>query len=301
MTKGKPNRLPPNPHISVVVTSRNEGKRLRATVENLQDTLPAKGEILVVDDGSTDGSTRFITRRPRRGVKVHRKKGLGVARARNWGASHTRGDVVVFADAHIVLKPGWWKPLLELLENPRVGASAPGIDDLRHKNWLGFGLTLPSPNLAAKWMDWTIEDPRPVAVLPGCCMAMRRETFEATGGMDESLLVSGGVDNEFCVRLWLLGYELWISPDTVVSHHFRRRSPYPISWTEAVHNRLRLALIHLSPKRTGKAVRALSDLKGFDEAVARVLEGNVSERRAQLSSQKVRGDDWFFEKFGIHW
>ena len=228
-------------------------------------------------------------------------KGSGVAQARNWGANHTRGEVIVFADAHIALKPGWWKPLLELLENPQVGASAPGIEDLRCKNRYGFGLTLPSPNLAAKWMDWTIEDPRPVAVLPGCCMAMRRDTFEATGGMDESLLVSGGVDNEFCVRMWLLGYELWISPETVVGHHFRRRSPYPLTWTEAIHNRLRLALVHLSPERTGKAVRALSGLDGFDEAVARVLEGNVSERRAQLSAQKVRGDDWLFERFGIHW
>src|SRR5712691_8737420 len=98
MTKGKPNRLRPNRRISVVVTSRNEGKRLRETVENLIDTLPARSDILVIDDGSTDGSTRFLTRKPKRGVRVHRKKGLGVARARNWGASHTRGDVVVFAD-----------------------------------------------------------------------------------------------------------------------------------------------------------------------------------------------------------
>jgi len=44
--------------ISVVVISRNEGRELKRTVENLDDTLPAGGEIIVIDDGSKDGSGR---------------------------------------------------------------------------------------------------------------------------------------------------------------------------------------------------------------------------------------------------
>ena len=42
--------------LSIVAISRNEGEELRRTVENLDDTLPESAEIVVVDDGSTDGS-----------------------------------------------------------------------------------------------------------------------------------------------------------------------------------------------------------------------------------------------------
>ena len=42
--------------ISVIVVTRNEGAELRRTVENLRDTLPARSEIVIVDDASTDGS-----------------------------------------------------------------------------------------------------------------------------------------------------------------------------------------------------------------------------------------------------
>jgi len=49
--------------ISVVVISRNEGRHLKQTFENLEDTLPDDAEILVVDDGSTDGSADFLARR----------------------------------------------------------------------------------------------------------------------------------------------------------------------------------------------------------------------------------------------
>src|ERR1051326_5307745 len=89
--------------ISVVVISRNEGKELQRTVENFDDTLPAGGEIVVIDDGSTDGSAdRVVARRGR--IKLLRVAGYGVARARNLGAHRSRGDVIVYADAHLRLQ-----------------------------------------------------------------------------------------------------------------------------------------------------------------------------------------------------
>src|ERR1035437_3968728 len=90
--------LPCNPRISVVIISRNEGRELEATVANILETLPADGrQVVVVDDGSTDGSTAFLAKYPE--IVAVRAEGVGVARARNLGGSHGSGDIVVFADA----------------------------------------------------------------------------------------------------------------------------------------------------------------------------------------------------------
>src|SRR5215467_3192988 len=90
--------------ISVVVISRNEGRELKRTVENFDDTLPAGGEIIVIDDGSTDGSADRLAQRRGR-IRLHRGQGYGVARARNFGARQAQGNVIVYADAHLRLQP----------------------------------------------------------------------------------------------------------------------------------------------------------------------------------------------------
>src|SRR5947209_7781204 len=109
--------------ISVVVITRNEGAELKRTVENLRDTLPARAEVVIVDDASTDGSTRGFRR-------VVRASGVGVARARNLGVAQSKGKLLVFADGHIRLDARWWQPLADILEDRQVAAVAPGVTHL---------------------------------------------------------------------------------------------------------------------------------------------------------------------------
>jgi glycosyltransferase involved in cell wall biosynthesis len=288
------------PRVSVVVISRNEGADLRATVENLDDTLPGTGEIVVIDDGSTDGSADRVPRRRGR-VRLKRGEGLGVAQARNWGARLSRGDIVVFADAHIRVEPFWWRPLAEMLADPRVGGTAPGVTHMTRKGATGYGLTLTGPDLDAKWLQARGSAPFPAPILPGCCLAMRRAVFEATRGWDEGMLLRGGVDNEGSVRFWLMGYDLFIVPEVVVRHRFRKKSPYPVAWGPYLHNRLRLAFAHLKATRLGKVVKALTNYDALGEALELLVEKNISEHREYMQTCCVRSDDWYFERFGMKW
>jgi len=286
--------------LSVVVISRNEGRELRLTVENLEDTLPEGGEVVVVDDGSTDKSADHLARRRGR-VTLRRSQDLGVAKARNWGARESHGKIVVFADAHIRLPRLWWQPLVELLEDPRVGGAAPSIMTLGREKNRGYGLQLTGPDLDARWLPRAGDAPSAVPILPGCCLAMRREVFEETGGWDEGMSQRGGVDNEGCVRFWLFGYDLMLAPDVVVRHRFRSKSPYPVDWSQYLHNRLRLAFAHFSPPRLGKVVNALREHEALGDALALLVERNISTHRPQMLARRVRSDDWYFERFGMKW
>jgi GT2 family glycosyltransferase len=285
----------------MVVISRNEGKDLRRTVENLEDTLPGDAEIVVVDDGSTDGSADFLKSRRKR-LRLLRSSAIGVAKSRVLGASQTRGDVVVFADAHLGLDRNWWQPMLEPLENPQVGAVAPAIAKLPATPMRGYGLTFRGPAMEVRWRKRRPKGPAPAPILPGCCVAMRRDVLEATGGgWDAGLLQRGNVDNEFSVRLWLLGYELLVVPETVVRHRFRPVSPFPVSWAPYLHNRLRLAFVHFKPKRLGAVVAALRRKPSFGEALKLVMDSDIAARRREVGAARKRDDDWFCDRFHINW
>jgi glycosyltransferase involved in cell wall biosynthesis len=288
--------------ISVVVISRNEGRFLRRTVENLEDTLPGDSEILVIDDGSTDGSADYLGRRRKGPTVLHRVQGYGVARSRNFGGRQARGDVLVFADAHLGLDAGWWRPLLEPLNDPRVGGVAPAITKLPDSGFAGYGITFKGPKLEVKWLRRRPKKPVAAPILPGCCLAMRRDVFLATGGAwDSGLLQRGNVDNEISVRLWLLGYELLVVPEVVVRHRFRKRSPFPVGWPQYLHNRLRLAFVHFNPARIGKVVGSLRKYPGFGDALGLLVDGDITARRNEIISKRVRNDDWYFERFRLNW
>src|ERR1051326_194520 len=108
--------------VSAVIVTLNEGTNLRSTVESYQRTLPEGSEIVVVDDGSDDGSTEFL-RACNGSVRLLQTRHLGVARARNLGARSTTGDAIVFSDAHIDLPENWAARLLEALADPTPGGA----------------------------------------------------------------------------------------------------------------------------------------------------------------------------------
>jgi len=285
--------------ISVVIIARNEGAELRRTVENFDHTLPADSEIIVIDDGSSDNSAQEVRKRRGR-ITLHRVQNYGVARARNFGAAQARGDVIVYADAHIRLQPDWWRPMVDVLGDCKVGGVAPAIVGYRSGR-IGYGLTFKDASLEVRWRSRKPRGPVEAPIIPGCCFATRRDVIEATGGWDNSQLQRGNIDNEGCVRFWMSGYDLMITPDTVVAHKFRKRSPYPVGWPQFLFNRLRLAFLHFNAERLGKVVGRLRNYPGFGEALMILADSDITQRRAELRARRVRDDDWYCERFNIHW
>jgi GT2 family glycosyltransferase len=295
---GKTGALPATPRIDVVVITRNEGSELQATVTNLRETAPpGQVKLIVVDDASTDHSADFLDSVA--GVTVLRSPGEGVARARNLGAAHASGDVILFADAHVRAPHGWHIPLADALRDEGVGAVAPGIYSLTDPERRGFGMSVAGPDLRVPWLRKTGSVPYPVPVLPGCFLAMRRETYLRTGGYDPGMRQLGGNDAELSCRLWLSGYEQKIVPELEVGHLFRSAAPYPARWTALLHNRLRMALVHFQPQRVERVVHALRAYEAFPAAVAMTLDTDVQERRSLLARTRSFSDDWFFERFSL--
>ncbi|WP_067498692.1 glycosyltransferase family 2 protein [Actinoplanes sp. TFC3] len=112
--------------VSVIVPNYNYAEALPLCLKALQEQTYSPLEILVVDDGSTDGSAEIAEAM---GVTVIRTPNGGVSRARNLGVAHAKGDVFFFVDSDVALAPDAIELSVRLLDSdPKIGAAC-GIYD----------------------------------------------------------------------------------------------------------------------------------------------------------------------------
>jgi len=292
----------PSLELSVIVPALNEGDNLRRTISGLDSTLPPASEIIVVDDGSTDGGADFL--RGSRNVRLFEPEmpgvRLGAPAARNKGAAAASGEVLIFLDAHVDVVPGWAEPLIAAARDPAVGAAAPGISVIGRPDCCGFGLRFRDAGLGVEWL------PPPTGMaeaplLPGACLAVRRASFLRRGGFDAGLILWGSEDAELSLRLWTAGYALRVVPEVTVAHLFRDQHPYAIDWTGVLHNMLRLAVVHFSPERLTRVLDRQKHYRDFAPAWALLMDTDAITRRAAVRTRRTRDDQDYFAHFGdIH-
>ena len=285
--------------ISVILHASNESVLLKRTVEQFEATLPVSSEIIVVDNGSTDGCADFLVNHERDSIRLIRtSEHLGVSEAHSHGLTHAQGEVVVFADAHIDLPERWWQPIIVTLNQPNVGMVGPGIGVMgKPKLPAACGQRIAEPNLRAEWLFGQAEAAHPVPTLGGDFMAMRHDTLKETGAFDGAMPQWGSADLELCVRYWLLGYEVWVVPEVTVLRHFRKTDLEKVGRGAASRNLLRIAFLYFNDARIARVVSAFKNDPQFQESLAYAANSDVWEQRVAFSTRQVHDDNWFFERF----
>jgi glycosyltransferase involved in cell wall biosynthesis len=288
---------PGRPSVSIVVVSHNEGEKLPLTVSGIRATVADDVQIIVVDDDSTDDSVSTLD--PQATQVIRTPVRAGVTGARNAGAAHAQGDIIVFADAHVDPSPGWLDALCSALSERSVGCAGPTITQIHQRTARGHGFTWREAQLRMAWLRSADPAPHEVPFICGCLMAFRRADFEAVGGFDPGMVRWGSEDAEICLHLWRRGQSSVVVPSVQVAHLFRPISPYEVPPHLVVHNALRLATTHLPPSAVGSVITAFKDLPTFPAAYAQLVDSDVWQRREWVS-QRVRHDGaWFLDYFRI--
>ena len=196
--------------ISVVVPSYNAGQKIGRCVEALlqQDFPRANYEIIVVDDGSTDGTVDSLSRYP---INVVRQKHMGPAAARNLGARASKGKIIAFTDADCAPKKNWLSTLLSNFADPSVGGVGGSYETGNRESVL------------ARTIGYEIADkhdnmPSSVDFIGSFNCAYRRDAFEKAGGFDVSFQIASGEDNDLSYRIFSMGYRLLFDRRAVVVH-----------------------------------------------------------------------------------
>jgi glycosyltransferase involved in cell wall biosynthesis len=141
-------RVSARPTVSIVIPVFNAGDVLREALDGATGQTHPGVEVVVVDDGSTDATTRDILETAGRHarVRVLRKENGGPARARNVGVEQARGEYILPLDADDRVEPSFVERTLPVLEsNPDVGVvhTWVGLFGRHHGTWKTGPLALP--------------------------------------------------------------------------------------------------------------------------------------------------------------
>src|SRR6266508_3982212 len=236
---------------SVVIPTLNEGDMLSMTVESILDvTANPHIEVIVVDDGSIDGSCDRYRETTKKPVRVITGGNLGIPRARNLGAEHAYGEYVLFIDAHCTVSPNWIDRFIEALAPPDVAIAGPTFTRLKEPEPRGCGNVWINHRLESAWLEPLDTDRAyEVPITPGGCQAFRKATFRAIGGFETGFTRWGYQDEEICLRAWLHGYRVLADPTVTVGHYFRNKAGYEVDDKDILYNFLRLIHLHFSPRR----------------------------------------------------
>lgn len=207
------------PRVSVVIPARNESASIASVVEAVlaQRTESIELEVIVVDDGSTDGTANLARAA---GAKVIEAAPPGArgnpAHARNLGAAEATGDPIVFLDADCTPSARW---LSALLAGHAAGAEVVGGS-------LDVPAGLPALARCDHYCGSYHVHPRrragDVANHPPANLSVRREAFRRTSGFTEELPVADGHEElRWQAELRRSGSRLYFEPAAVAYHRNR--------------------------------------------------------------------------------
>jgi glycosyltransferase involved in cell wall biosynthesis len=197
--------------------------KLQRAVRSVEAQSMGDYELVIVDDGSSDGTVKYLEAiRSEKRTALRNAKNCGVSATRNNGVAVAKGEFVVFLDDDDVLRPNALSTLealfrLEPTPDFMWGGrqvhemdSAGHVVDTREDDWSG----LSQPLKGTQFLPFVLE------IATNSAFAIRRTLFLELGGFDEQLMVSE--DRDLFVRLAEGGYIGRVATETIidVDEHF---------------------------------------------------------------------------------
>ena len=201
------------PKVTVAVCAYNAADTINECLTSLGRLTYPDYEVVVVNDGSRDG-TGDIARRHAFAKVIDTPNG-GLSAARNIALQHSTGAIVAYTDADVHVGEDWLTYLVQpFLTSDVVGSGGPNVvppDDPWVAQCIARAPGAPTHVLL---------DNRIAEHVPGCNMAFRRDALVEVGGFNPIYLRAGD-DVDLCWRLQSRGWKIGFAPAALVWHHHR--------------------------------------------------------------------------------
>ncbi len=215
---------------SVVILSYNTRELTLDCLARFADPLLAQGwQVILVDNGSTDGTDQAVAARFPRVQRIALPENQGYAAGNNRGLAQARGEAAILLNSDVQVTPEILQALVDYLAaHPDVAAVSAG---LRTPNGqpqaFAFG-DEPKPDYLLRrglrrllgWgplHDWAVDRPVDVDWVSGACLAVRRQALEEVGLLDEGFFLYFE-DVDWCLRMRRAGWRVVYHPGIPAIH-----------------------------------------------------------------------------------
>jgi glycosyltransferase involved in cell wall biosynthesis len=197
--------------ISVIIPAYNAEKSIGACLSSLQDQVKKPDEIIVVDDGSRDGTALAVS--SFKEVDLIKQTHKGPAAARNAGAKKAKGNILLFTDSDCVPDKNWVSEMAKPFENSEVA----GVQGRYRTEQRGA---------MARFVQLEIEDRydrmrkrKYIDFIGSYSAGYLKDVFIKYGGFDESFPMASGEDPEISFKLAKAGHKMVFNEKAVVGHN----------------------------------------------------------------------------------
>jgi GT2 family glycosyltransferase len=212
------------PKVSIIMPTFNGLELLKISIPSVLRTHYPNIEVIVVDNGSSDGSVSFLSKVYPTVSVISLKENKGIVIPHNLGASATRGSLVSFLNNDMEVDPDWLLPLVSAVESNECVAGC----DSKYINYYerdkidpvgGAGRFIDKYGNAVNRGGGEIDKGQfnvQEEVFHGLSI-FKKDLFMKVGGFDESFF--GYFDEtDLCWRLHRLGYKILFVPESVIYH-----------------------------------------------------------------------------------
>jgi GT2 family glycosyltransferase len=211
--------------VSIVIPVFNLVDYTRICLESIWRNTKHPFELIIVDNGSTDGTVEYLARLPC--MVIRNDVNLGVPKAFNQGIRASSGKYVLTLNNDTIVTPDWLSRMVRCAESNDAigivgtmsnavrgpqrdeGASYSGVD----------GIFAYAERRAEEFKDRNFYYPRLVAI----AMLVKRKIFERVGLFEEDFSPGNYEDDDLCIRTLLAGFDVVVAQDVFI-HHFGNRT-----------------------------------------------------------------------------
>lgn len=196
-------------NVSIVIPVFNQLRYTQICVESLKATIPAGSEIIIVNNGSLDGTAEYLSGL-RDVLVITNKDNMGCAAAWNQGTKAAHSSWIAVLNNDIILSPGWLEGLRSFAEENSLDIVSPAFREGEYNYDI------------ADYSKCFIQRMRSVSRLgsaQGICFMVRRSVFDRIGFFDEKFRIGQFEDADFFRRAELAGFRLGTTGRSFI-HHF---------------------------------------------------------------------------------
>ena len=212
--------------VSIVILTFNQLHRTRECLDSIQKHTHIPHEVIVVDNGSKDGTVGYLKKWAKKKPNYHvilNKTNRGFAAGNNQGIQQAKGDYIVLLNNDVVVSEKWLEGMLNAFERDYdIGMVGPMTNYISGEQLEPNATYRNMSEFESFARNYRQEHAGELSIalrLVGFCLMIKRDVIEKVGLLDERFGKGNFEDDDYCLRASIMGYKFVIAREVFVHHY----------------------------------------------------------------------------------